>query len=668
MNRVKQILRDINWPDDVLILDFETYFDKDYTLKDLLTAEYITDKRFAFTGLGIQIDDQAPRFFAGDRVEIAINRLKSKFGKALHNCTVVAKNNKFDILILAEKFDIYPPFTIDIEDLSRYYDSRMSQKLKDLAKYFKLKPKGDTMQFKGLHWEDMSPEQRSAMREYCLGDIKDEVELLKILLPMLDNPNVELDLAHHTLNLYLKPTLILDIDQSRQIADGMGKALSEDLSKVAWVLKYRTKKKPNIPKILRSKDLFPKILQAELDRIGDGEKVPMKPGKKEMIPATAKQDETFQLLQVHKDERIRNLCQAKIASTGWSLHQSKVNKMITEAKCADGKLRIPLNFYGAHTGRWSGGGGWNPLNLGGKGRGIPIHPLIAQVRNTLMAPDGHILLIDDSAQIEARELAWVAHQEDLVRGFANGEDIYSEFASDLFQEYVWKPNEEETKTPEGKTANIRRGFGKDTILGCGYGLGTNTFYLRCRQNPTLRGLFDSGEYDWDFVDRLIKVYRSKYSDIPAFWREIERCFRVCAKYGKEMEYKISDRASLRFEKVGSSLYLWLPSGRKLIYPHVSVKVKDDSLSYEHGKLYGGHLTENVIQSICRCLMSGWLLQCEDSYIPIVLHTYDELVGCVPEEKAEEKLKVMNNIMCTGPVWAEGLPLDSEGCISKRYKK
>ncbi|MCK5615763.1 hypothetical protein KAR91_78595, partial [Candidatus Pacearchaeota archaeon] len=421
---ITQILDNINWPTDTLILDFECYFNSEYHLgtgkKALSIVEYVTDPRFAFTGLGIQINDDEPIFIAGPYVESAIMRLKHKFGMALHNCTVIAKNNKFDCLILVEKFGIYPPYTIDIEDLSRYYDSRMKQGLKDLCKLFKLPAKGDVKQFKGLYWETMTLEQRQAMKEYCLGDIKNEKALLEILLPMLDNPGVELDLARHTLNLYLKPILSLDTHQAIQIAHDMETALSEDLAKVPWVLKYRTKAKPNIPKIMRAKKIFPQILQDTLDGCLEGEVVPMKPGKNEMIPATAQNDVAFQYFLAHKDQKVRDLCRAKAACSSWPLHQSKVHRMITQAKCSDGLIRMPLKYYGAHTGRWSGTGGWNPMNLGGKGRGRPIHPLIAQVRGTLMAPDGYTLPIVDSAQIEARLLAWVAHQDDLVKGFADG--------------------------------------------------------------------------------------------------------------------------------------------------------------------------------------------------------------------------------------------------------
>jgi DNA polymerase len=670
MENCQNILHKIDWPTDILVLDFESYFDQNYHLGKgkgaLSIVEYITSPRFRFTGLGVQFNNNEPRFIPGPYIPYMIGRLKEKFGKALHNCTVVAKNNKFDCLILVEKFGIYPPYTIDIEDLSRYFDSRMRQGLKNLCKLFKLPAKGDTKQFKGLYWETMTPEQRLAMKEYCLGDITNEKSLLEILLPMLDNPGDELNLARHTLNLFLKPILNLDITQANQIASNMDTALSEDLQKVAWVLKYRTKAKPNIPKIMRAKKIFPQILQ---DVLPEGEAVPMKQGKNQMIPATAQNDVAFQYLLAHKDQKVRDLCRAKAACSSWPLHQSKVHRMIAQAKCCNGLIRMPLKYYGAHTGRWSGTGGWNPMNLGGKGRGRPIHPLIAQVRGTLMAPDGYTLIIVDSAQIEARELAWVAHQDDLLKGFANGEDIYSVFATELFQEKVWKPTEEEKKTPEGQTADIRRGFGKDAILGCGFGMGANTFFDRCRQNDTLRPLFDSGKYDWDFIDRLIKTYRSKYVNIPAFWDEIAKCFRWPTKYPRERTvYRISEHAELVFFRQGSITKMQLPSGRVMNYRHATVSPKDNGIKYLHGHLWGGSITENLIQAMCRCLLGYWWLACEAVGIKIVLNSYDELVGCVPKETAEKDLQTMIDIMCSGPEWANGLPLAAEGMISERYCK
>ncbi|KKM03093.1 hypothetical protein LCGC14_1777830, partial [marine sediment metagenome] len=80
MDKVIQILSDIGWPTDVLTIDFETYFDTEYTLKKMGIAQYVADSRFEFTGLGLQINDEQPRFVPGSRVEATIDRLVNRFG------------------------------------------------------------------------------------------------------------------------------------------------------------------------------------------------------------------------------------------------------------------------------------------------------------------------------------------------------------------------------------------------------------------------------------------------------------------------------------------------------------------------------------------------------------------------------------------------------------
>ena len=330
----------------------------------------------------------------------------------------------------------------------------------------------------------------------------------------------------------------------------------------------------------------------------------------------------------------------------------------------------------------------NVQNLGGRGRGAPIHPLIGAVRNLLIAPDGYKLVIADSAQIEARLLAWLAGQDDLFKGFANGEDIYSVFAATLFGEKVWKPTDEEKKTPGGATANIRRGFGKDAILGCGYGMGTLKFFTDCRANDSLRPLFDSGEYDWNFIDRLIKTYRKTYDRIPGLWRSIEKAFRFVCRYpgqtkehyipgptmlyqGNEIETNASFDPQLLFWKTGSTVNIQLPSGRVLYYHHAKVSVKGD-LSYglgrHHVSTWGGALVENIIQAIARDLLGYWILECEDIGQPIILTCHDEIVSYDLTSGAEDALQNMICVMRRSPAWAEGIPLDAEGSVSQCYIK
>jgi DNA polymerase len=324
---------------------------------------------------------------------------------------------------------------------------------------------------------------------------------------------------------------------------------------------------------------------------------------------------------------------------------------------------VPLKYYGCHTGRWSGEEGVNLGNLGGSGRGKAISQLIGEVRHTIRAPEGYTFVLCDAKQIEARDLAKYAGQKDLIEGFRTGADIYSDFATDLFQVKVWNPSDEEKKTPEGKRAEIYRGFGKDAILGCGYGMGGDKFYTRCLANDVLRPLFDSGEYDRELVGRLIKTYRAKYACIPEFWQAIERAWRVATRYGREETV-----GRLRFWHEAGTTFLQLPSGRALRYRHASVNAKDE-LHYHDGKLWGGSLTENIVQSTCRDYLGGWILNIEQMlHCPVVHHVYDETITMVPENQAEHYKKQIEAIMSAGPAWADDMPFAADSKISPFYKK
>jgi DNA polymerase bacteriophage-type len=290
-------------------------------------------------------------------------------------------------------------------------------------------------------------------------------------------------------------------------------------------------------------------------------------------------------------------------------------------------------------------------------------------------PDNTFIIVD-SAQIEARILAWLAGQENLLDGFRNGEDIYSVFATRLFGCEVRKPKETDSDSDK-RILKIRRGFGKDAILGCGYGMGAKTFFERCRQNPDLRPLFDSGEYDFIFIENLIKTYRTTYTAIPKLWSVLEKCFKWVIKYPHEFVYYPhkkgwkTDRHLLTFwnDKKGT-ICLQLPSGRILYYRRARLvqEQRGSNIAWHWGHLWGGSIVENVVQAIARDLLGYWILEFEKEGLPVVLHSHDEIVSLVPKRQAREYLAFAITIMSHGPDWAEGLPLDAEGEISERYKK
>ena len=643
MTNWQTILEQAGYPTDVLCLDFETYFDAEYSLSKMSTIEYINDPRFELTGLGAG-DDVGSVAFAKP------NEIKSSLSVLVDDgYTVLVQNARFDITILQEHFNIIPKYIIDLKDLASHYDSRMSHRLKDMAKLFGLKPKGDTMQFKGLHWADMTPEQRKALAEYTITDVEDETDLFKILLPKLTNPIFELQLMRHTLDLWLHKRFAVDIGMAAKIKAQMR-------GKIASVITASG----HTAKELRSQKFVGYLTEV----LPDGEDVPMKQGKRGNIPALAKADEACQQLLVHPKQEVRDLIVARLAVKSWPTHIKRVGSLIAQTKVNGGLLRVPLTYYGGHTGRWGGSEKINLQNLGGVGRrGSGTDPLIGVVRQLIMAHqegslNGNILGICDSAQIEARVLAWLAGQQDLIDVFASGGDPYSEFGKKGFGWNIRKATNKDSK-PLARDLTIRRGFCKDTVLGAGYGMGAIKFYAFCLANPNLRPLFDSGQYDFKFVKRLIDTYRTTYSKIPAYWKAVEQAFRQCIRFS-HLEPKVGQ---VTFRCQGGTVEVELPSSRVLYYRHAKIDRKN-SIKWHHGTLWGGSITENIDQAISRDLLGFWVLECEKAELPVVLTVHDDITTLLPEDQADELLAKQMEIMRSLPDWASGLPVDVEGKLSK----
>jgi DNA polymerase len=598
-------------------------------------------------------------------------QVKGYYGRNLERATVVIQNAKFDALVLVKEYGIKPKYVIDIKDLDSHIDSRRSHKLRDIAKrlHCELPEKGDMMQFKGLHLADMNEIQRYNMEEYCKNDIVLTDASFDKLMPYLSDPVIELNHAMHTLNLYLYPRLSFDFELAEELTLAMTEFIDTAAESVGMTQKDVSGNLSFVEELIR--------------RLPEGETVPIKPAKRPgkkmtallgvpgMGPALAKEDDGCKWLLAHPSPDVSLLMEARQAVKSWPLHVKRIANMKRLAIAADGRLPVPLNYYGCHTGRPSGGGGINLLNLGGSGRaGMGTHPLITKMRQLLTAGESKFV-ISDAAQIEARLLAWIAGQSDLVQEFAEGQDVYSEFGQKLFNAKLRKAKK--TDPPAlSRLYTIRRGFSKDTILGSGYGMGPDKFYKRCLQNPSLRPLFDSGEYDIEFVKMLINGYRRTYYMIPKFWKTVESCFRIVTRYRSEVRRyavpgtKLGENDLLTFWNYNGCVCIQLPSGRILYYPHASCK--DKQIKYHHGPLWGGSITENIIQSIARDLLVYWMNKCEEAGMAVVLHIYDEIIAITSSLLADEGLKTLMAIMSEGPEWAAGLPLAAEGQIAKTYVK
>ena len=655
-NNHQDILKQIDYPIDILCLDFETYFDTEYSLKKMSTIEYINDPRFELTGLGLYIsfmendtpdfyDVSWPKFFRPDKIDEAFSDCQSISGEHFDKHTVIVQQARFDITILQTKFGIVPKYIIDLKDLASHYDARMSHRLADMAKLFGLKHKGDTMQFKGLHWDTMTEEQRKDLAEYTINDVEIETDLFKILLPKLTNPVIESQLMRHTIDLWLHKRFAVDIKSATKLKTKMRTQMAKTI-----------KDSGHTPKELRSKK-FVGYFEAALP---NGEQVPMKQGKRGNIPALAKNDEACQQLVVHPKKEVRDLVLARLACRSWPTHIKRVQSLISQTMANGGLLRVPLTYYAAHTGRWGGSEKINLHNMGGAGRrGVGHDPLIGQLKEVLGAIPGCVLGIADSSQIEARLLAWLAGQMDLLNGFARGEDVYSEFATTLFRFPIRKPKKTDPSLL-ARYLEIKRGFGKDSILGCGYGMGAIRFHGDCLKNPSLRPLFDSGQYDFKFIEKLVKTYRTKYSKIPEYWGKVERAFKQCIRF-PHLEPTVGP---VTFRCKNAEVQIELPSSRVLYYRHCRID-KKKSIKYHGGALWGGSITENIIQSVARDLLGFWILECERAGLSVVLHIHDSIITLMPEDKVEEQSKLLDTVMCSLPDWAEGFPAAIDPVVLNR---
>ena len=298
-------------------------------------------------------------------------------------------------------------------------------------------------------------------------------------------------------------------------------------------------------------------------------------------------------------------------------------------------------------------------------------------------PDNTFIIADYSS-IEARVLSWLSGQDDLTADFAAGEDIYSKFATRLFGVSIRKPVDDDPE-PIKTYLSVKRGFGKDAILGCGYGMGTGTFYDRCLSNDSLRPLFDAGAYDILFISKLIKTYRGTYTKIPQLWKTIEKAFRWVIKYPKVGVYYrdgeikaatdwgdcfgMPEDAILAFYNDNGTVCIRLPSSRVLFYPHARIKPNGRGLAYHWANnVWGGFLVENIVQAIARDIMGEALLDVHNEVCPVVLHSHDELV-CLSSKKDEAVNRTkIGMIMEHVPHWCGGLPIAVEIDTSSVYKK
>ena len=276
-----------------------------------------------------------------------------------------------------------------------------------------------------------------------------------------------------------------------------------------------------------------------------------------------------------------------------------------------------------------------------------------ELRRSILAPKGHVVVVADSSQIEARVLAWLAQQMDIVNAFATKQDVYKLMASVIYG----VPVEDVTKD--------QRFIGKICVLGLGYGMGPQKLQQTLKQG-TMGPPVDISE---DECRRIVQIYRQKNWKIKAFWKKMDQ---VITNMTLGIESKEGPL------EVGKG-FIRLPNGMFLQYfgLHGTAEItRDDLVMTEttyltrtgRTKMYGGLLTENVVQALSRVIIAEQMLKIHDAGYRICTMAHDEIVIIAKKKDAKKALDFMIKTMSTPPDWAPGLPLAADGDFDINYSK
>ena len=417
----------------LLVIDFETRWDRrEYTLSKMTTEQYIRDPRFKAFGCCIKTYD------VPGTVWVSHKDLQATFDAIDWSTTaVLAHNAQFDIAILSWVYGAKPCFVFDSLSMARALRGvEVGNSLAKLADEFGLPPKGKAVHSTdGL--EELPEEVEDELAEYCKHDTFLCEEVFKRLIK--GYPPKELRLIDLTLKMFTNPVLELDQEMLRE-------AILEESTKRTELLDRLGIEEST----LASNDKFAVVL-SEMGLIPP-KKISKTTGKEAL--ALAKNDAHFQALLNSDNEDVALLCEARLAVKS-TLERTRAQRFLDISE--RGRLPVPLNYYGAHTGRWSASKG-SGLNLQNLKRG-------SFLRKSIQAPAGYSLVVCDLSQIEPRVLAWLCDYSALLGIFESGKDAYAQFGAQMFG----IPELSKDSHPD------LRQSAKSALLGCGYGLGWASF-------------------------------------------------------------------------------------------------------------------------------------------------------------------------------------------------
>jgi DNA polymerase I-like protein with 3'-5' exonuclease and polymerase domains len=606
---------------NLITIDFETFYEKStFSLSKLTTEEYVRSDRFEVIGVAVKVNDGETEWGSGTHEQIK-SWLQTYDWE---NSGVLAHNMMFDGFILSERFGINPKIYLDTLCMGRaLHGVEVGASLGALTERYGIGEKGTEVQnASGKNRVDFNPEDLERYGDYCINDVELTYKLFNIMMNR-GFPKKELKLIDLTLRMFCQPKLDLNLNLLEMHLTDIKEKKDNLLIQAGIEDKGELASNPKFAALLES----------------FGVPVPMKisPTTGKETYALAKNDEEFKALAEHPDVRVQALVAARLGTKS-TLEETRTERFIGIAK--RGLMPVPLKYYAAHTGRWGGSDSLNLQNLPSRGDNA------GKLKKAIEAPEGYVILDADSSQIEARVLAWLSGQNDLVEAFRDGKDVYKIMASAIYGKSVEEITKEE------------RFVGKTTILGAGYGMGAQKFRAQLK---TFGAEVTEGE-----ARHIIQVYRETYPYIVQLWRQAQLALEALTK-----DSVTSLGRDGVLELVPGQRAIKMPSNLLLRYDGLIPTRDEKGIQYQYktrygwNKIYGGKVIENVCQAIARCIIGEQMIKVSKKY-PVVLTVHDAIACIAPEEEAKEAQAYVEECMRWTPEWAEGLPVNCESGYGKSY--
>jgi DNA polymerase len=603
---------------DLIVIDFETYYDQEFSLTKLTTEEYVRDYRFEVIGLAIKVNNNPTEWASGTYEQI--NEWLQTFNWA--NAMVVCHNTMFDGAILNWRFGVTPRVWADTLCMGRaLHGIEVGGSLKAMAERYQVGVKGtEVINAKGKRRADFSEEELSLYGDYCINDVDLTYKIFNLMAANF--PKQEYKLIDCTLRMFIEPVLDLNLPLlEHHLSDIKERkaALLEECGATREVLMSNLK----FAELLTSLGVTPPT------------KISLTTGKEAL--ALAKSDEGFKALAEHEDVRVQTLVSARLGTKS-TLEETRTQRFIDIAK--RGLMPVPIRYYAAHTGRWGGDDKINLQNLPSRGANAN------KLKHSIVAPEGYTIIDADSAQIEARVLAWLSEQDDLVTAFAEGKDVYKKMASAIYGK------------PEFEITKDERFVGKTTILGAGYGMGAVKFQAQLKSM--------GAEVDTDEARRIIDIYRRTNDAVVRLWRQAQNAL---VNMSRGDTAPLGRRGVL--EVVPSESAIRLPSGLLMRYDDLKFDQTEKGVEFHYKtrkgrtRIYGGKVIENVCQAIARCIIAEQMLKIGKRY-KVVLTVHDAIAVCVPDAEVVPATQYVEECMRWVPEWATGLPVNCESGSGKSY--